>query len=340
VKTDIALPMTGPADPRPAARQAERDGYAALWTTEVKHDPFIALALAASVTERAELGTGIAVAFARSPMTVAVAANDLQALSGGRLLLGLGSQVRAHVTHRFSMPWSQPAARMREFILALRAIWASWQDGTRLSFRGDFYTHTVMTPFFSPGRNPFGPPRVLLAGVGPGMTRVAGEVADGFLVHGFTTERYLREVTVPALDAGRAQAGAGRAGFEISGSPLVAVGRTEAELAAARQGVREQLAFYGSTPAYRPVLDLHGWGELGDELHRLSRRGQWAEMTAAIGDDVLDAFAVSGAPGRIAPALLERYGDLMTRMTLYTPYDLDPAVGQEIAADLRGSGVR
>jgi len=333
MKVDTGVSMTATADSRPAAAEAERAGYAAVWTSEVRHDPFIAVALAAIATERVELGTSIAVAFARNPMTTAVQANDLQQLSQGRLLLGLGSQIRAHITRRFSMPWSHPAARMREYILALRAIWDCWHDGAKLDFRGDFYSHTLMTPFFNPGPSPYGAPRVLLAGVGQAMTRVAGEVADGFLCHGFTTERYLREVTLPALTQGRGDL----AGFEVSGSPLVVTGRTEEEMNEARRGVREQIAFYGSTPAYRPVLERHGWGALSDELHALSRQGRWGQMGTLVDDQVLDAFAVTAEPGQVAAELLRRYGDIMTRMTLYTPYAIDAAVTQRIAADLRGA---
>lgn len=333
MKVDTGVSMTATADSRPAAAEAERAGYAAVWTSEVRHDPFIAVALAAIATERVELGTSIAVAFARNPMTTAVQANDLQQLSQGRLLLGLGSQIRAHITRRFSMPWSHPAARMREYILALRAIWDCWHDGAKLDFRGDFYSHTLMTPFFNPGPNPYGAPRVLLAGVGQAMTRVAGEVADGFLCHGFTTERYLREVTLPALTQGRADL----AGFEVSGSPLVVTGRTEEEMNEARRGVREQIAFYGSTPAYRPVLERHGWGALSDELHALSRQGRWQQMGTLVDDQVLDAFAVTAEPGQVAAELLRRYGDIMTRMTLYTPYAIDAAVTQQIATDLQGA---
>jgi len=323
MKIDTGLPPDAAADTRDAAAAAERAGYAGVWTSEITHDPFLALGLAAVATEAIELGTSIAVAFARNPMSTAVQANDVQLLSRGRLLLGLGSQIKPHITRRFGMPWSHPASRMREFISALRAIWACWQDGTRLSFRGDFYTHTLMTPFFNPGPNPHGAPRVLLAGVGEAMTAVAGEVADGFLCHGFTTERYLREVTMPALARGR---GGGLTGYEVSGSPFVATGRTEAEMEAARRAVREQIAFYGSTPAYRGVLERHGWGELGDELHRLSRHGRWADMGAAIDDEVLHTFAVVAEPGAVAGELMRRYGDLFTRMSLYTPYAIDPEV--------------
>ena len=324
---------TDEVDLRPAAAQAERAGYTGLWTSEVKHDPFIAVALAACATERIDLGTAIALAFARSPMTLAVQANDLQILSQGRLLLGLGSQIKPHITRRFSMPWSHPAARMREYILAMRAIWDCWHNGTKLSFTGEFYSHTLMTPFFNPGPSPYGAPPVMLAGVGAAMTAVAGEVADGFLCHGFTTERYLREVTLPTLAGARP--GGELAGFEVSGSPFVVTGRTDEEMSEARRGVREQIAFYGSTPAYRPVLELHGWGALSEELHGLSRLGKWKEMGEAIDDQVLDAFAVTAEPDQVAAALLHRYGDIMTRMTLYTPYAIDPGVIGQIVAGLQ-----
>jgi probable F420-dependent oxidoreductase len=333
MKVDTTLP--DPVDSREAAAAAQQAGYTGAWTSETKHDPFIALGLAAVATDTIELGTAIAVAFARNPMSMAVQANDLQLLSGGRLLLGLGSQIRPHITRRFSMPWSHPAPRMREYILALRSIWDAWNGGAKLQFRGDFYSHTLMTPFFSPGPNPHGAPRVLLAGVGEAMTAAAGEVADGFLCHGFTTERYLREVTLPALARGR---GGDLAGYEVSGSPFVATGRTEEELDAACRSVRGQIAFYGSTPAYRGVLELHGWGGLSGELHELSLQGRWQDMAAIIDDDVLHTFAVVAEPEAVAPELLRRYGDVMTRMTLYMPYEADPGVTAQIVAGLRAAG--
>ncbi|GAA4686745.1 LLM class F420-dependent oxidoreductase [Pseudonocardia yuanmonensis] len=332
MKIDTSLPLAGSADPREAARRAEEAGYDGLWAAEVTHDPFVALTLAAAVTERAELGTSIAVAFARNPMTLAGTANDLQVLSGGRLLLGLGTQVRAHMTRRFSMPWSQPAARMREFVLAMRAIWDCWADGTRLDFRGEFYSHTLMTPMFVPEPHGFGAPKVLLAGVGPAMTETAGEVADGFLCHGFTTQRYVREVTLPALQRAR---GGELGDFQLVGLPMIATGRTEEELAKAVEGVRAQIAFYGSTPAYRGVLELHGWGALGEELHALSTQGEWERMGTLIDDDVLSAVAVVGEPDAIPPELVRRYGDLFSRCSLYTPWDADPGLVAEIAAGVR-----
>ena len=332
MKVDFSIPIGDPLDARETARQAERDGYDAVWTSEVTYDPFVSLAVAATVTERVQLGTAIAVAFARNPMSVAVLGNDLQQLSRGRLLLGLGTQIKAHITRRFSMPWSQPAKRMREYVLAVRAVWEAWEQGSRLDFRGDFYSHTLMTPMFTPRPHPYGRPPVLLAGVGPAMTEVAGEVADGFLCHGFTTERYLREVTLPALRRGRTDL----SGFEIVGFPMVATGRTEQALAAAAAGARAQIAFYASTPAYRGVLDQHGYGELGEELHTLSLRGEWARMSELIDDTLLREVCVVGTPEEVAAGLRTRYGDIFTRASLYTPSGLDQADLAALIGALRG----
>ena len=307
-----------------SAREAEAAGYDGVWGAETSHDPFLSLALAADATERIELGTSIAVAFARNPMTTAVTANDLQSFSGGRFILGLGSQIKPHITKRFSMPWSHPAARMREFVLAMRAIWDSWHNDTKLDFKGDFYAHTLMTPFFNPGHNPHGPPLVFLAGVGELMTEVAGEVCDGFLCHGFTTERYLREVTIPALERGRAKAGKTMDGFQIAGPSFVVTGGNEEQIATAAAGTRQQIAFYGSTPAYRGVLDLHGWGGLQDDLNKMSKEGKWVEMAELIDDDILNTFAVVGEPEQIAPELKRRYGDVIDRISFYAPYKSNP----------------
>ena len=229
-------------------------------------------------------------------------------------MLGLGSQIKPHITKRFSMEWSHPAPRMREMIMAIRAIWDTWENGTPLAFRGDFYTHTLMTPFFTPERADlagFGVPKIFLAGVGELMTEVAGEVCDGFLCHGFTTEKYLREVTIPALARGRAKAGKTMEGFEIVGPSFVVTGTNEEQLKAAADGTRQQIAFYGSTPAYRGVLEVHGWGELQDELNRLSKQGEWVEMGNLITDEILNTFAVVGTPEtggtRAAPPLRRRH---------------------------------
>jgi probable F420-dependent oxidoreductase len=318
------------------AASREAQGFSGIWTAETDRDPFLPLVLAAEHTSRIELGTSIAVAFARNPMLVANLGNDLQAYSKGRLVLGLGSQIKPHITKRFSMPWGHPAPRMREFILAVRAIWAAWNDGESLNFRGDFYTHTLTTPFFSPPPNPYGVPKVLLAGVGELMTEVAGEVADGFICHAFTTERYLREVTLPALRRGRAKVGRSMEGFEVVGPSFVVTGLTGEELRAAEAGTRQQIAFYGSTPAYRQVLELHGWGELQDDLNRLSRAGHWEQMAELIDDEVLSTFAVVGEPDTIAPELHRRFGDVIQRIDFYAPYDSQPERWQSIIEAVRG----
>src|SRR6266508_481976 len=319
-----------------AAQEAEAAGYDGFWTAETSHDPFFPLLLAAPTTETIELGTGIAVAFARNPMTLAQIGWDLQAFSGGRFLLGLGSQIQPHITKRFSMEWSHPAPRMREFILALHAIWDCWDNGTRLSFRGDFYTHTLMTPFFNPGPNPHGRAKIFLAGVGEKMTEVAGEVADGFLCHAFTTESYLRDVTLPALEKGLAKSGRTLADIQISGPAFVVTGVTEEEMSRSATGTKQQIAFYGSTPAYRGVLEHHGWGGLQDELNALSKQGEWVKMGELIDDDILHTFAVVAEPEKLAVGLQERYGDVVDRISFYAPYKSDPdrwrAVMQQLKA--------
>ena len=307
-----------------AAKKAEAQGYDGVWTAETGHDPFLPLLIGAEHTERLELGTGIAVAFARNPMTTAMTAYDLQAFSRGRLLLGLGSQIKAHIEKRFSMPWSHPAPRMREFILAMRAIWACWQDGAPLQFEGEFYTHKLMTPFFNPGPHEYGVPKVFLAAVGELMTEVCGEVADGMLAHGFTTERYLREVTVPALERGLARAGRARQDFEISCPVFIVTGSDDEQMAKAEEGTRRQIAFYGSTPAYRGVLELHGWGDLQPELNSLSKQGKWVEMGTLIDDEVLNAFAVVAAPAEVPKEIIARFGDVIDRLSFYMPYQTSP----------------
>jgi probable F420-dependent oxidoreductase len=318
-----------------AARRVERLGYDGAWSAETSHDPFLPLGIAAEATEHVQLGTSIAVAFARNPMTLAVVAHDLQVLSQGRFMLGLGSQIKPHITKRYSMPWSRPAARMRELILAIRAIWATWDTGVPLAFRGEFYTHTLMTPMFDPGTNPYGDPAIFLAAVGQRMTEVAGEVADGLLVHAFTTERYLREVTVPALERGAAKAGKTRSDLQISYPGFVVTGRDEQEMQSAADRVRGQIAFYASTPAYRPVLELHGWGDLQSELHALTRRGAWDAMGALIDDEVLDAFAVVAPIDAVPGKILERYGAVVDRFGFYAPYPMGDDEWRELLAGFR-----
>ena len=321
------------------ARELEDAGYSGGWTAETSHDPFLPLLLAAEHTTSLEIGTSIAVAFARNPMTLANTAWDLQSFSKGRFILGLGSQIKPHITKRFSMEWSHPAPRMREMVLAMRAIWDCWLNGTKLEFRGEFYKHTLMTPFFTPEASDisdYGVPKVFLAGVGELMTEVAGEVCDGFICHGFTTEKYLREVTIPALERGRAKAGKTLEGFEIVGPSFVVTGADEADLEKAKAGTRQQIAFYGSTPAYRAVLDIHGWGGLQDELNSLSKQGKWVEMGDVIDDEVLNTFAVVGEADQIAPELHRRYGDVISRISFYAPYKTDASKWGKVLEDLKG----
>lgn len=310
-----------------SAQDAEAAGYSGAWTVELAHDPFLPLTLAAEHTDRLEIGTSIAVAFARSPMTLANTAWDLQAYSKGRFVLGLGSQIKPHIEKRFSMEWSKPAARMREMGLAMRAIWNTWLTGEKLEFRGEFFQHTLMTPMFSPDPSDldgFGPPKMFLAGVGPLMTEVAGEAFDGFICHGFTTEKYLREVTIPALARGRATAGKTLDGFEIVGPSFVVTGNDAEEMEKSAAATRKQIAFYGSTPAYRPVLEMHGWGGLQDELNTLSKRGEWDTMGTLIDDEILNTFAVVAEPEGIALELSSRYGDVIQRLSFSAPSAADP----------------
>jgi probable F420-dependent oxidoreductase len=297
---------------------AEAQGYDGVWVAEVARDPFLPLVTAAANTQRVTLGTSIAVAFARNPMTLAVVANDLHRASQGRFVLGLGSQIEPHITKRFSMPWSHPADRMREMVDALRAIWRCWNEGAPLAFEGTYYRHTLMTPFFNPGANPYGEPPVYLAAVGPRMTAVAGAVADGLFVHPFTTQRYLDEVTLPALDKALAAAGRQRSDITICLPAFVVAGEDDERLEAAAARTRQQIAFYASTPAYRRVLDLHGWGDLQPRLNALSKQGQWTQMAEAIDDEVLHTFAAVGTTEQAAAELRRRYDGIVDRLSFAT----------------------
>jgi len=308
---DLGVRDAAPAAVIDAARRAEVGGFDGIQIPELAHDPLIACALAGSVTERIHTATSIAVAFARNPMTVAQAANDAQLASHGRFSLGLGSQVKPHIEKRFSMPWSAPAPRMREFIAAVRAIWSSWESGERLNVRGEHYTHTLMTPMFSPGKNPYGSPDIWLAAVGPAMTALAGEAADGFIAHAFTTPEYLAEVSLPALADGRARSG--RTSTDVILTPFVVTGSDEKERAAAEKAVRSQISFYASTPSYRPVMELHGWEDAADALHAASRRGEWDQMAQLITDDMMQAFATFCAPEDLRATLEARFGPFAAR---------------------------
>jgi probable F420-dependent oxidoreductase len=335
VKIDASIAgRFGPAADQ--ARAYEAAGYDGVWSTEAAHDPFLPLAVVANQTSRVQLGTAIAVAFAHSPLSVAQVAQDLQVESDGRFVLGLGSQVKAHITRRYSMEWGRPAARMREFILALRAIWSSWNEGHDLDFRGDFYAHTLMPPFFRPDPCPAGAPPVFLAGVNTHMTEVAGEVADGFLAHPFTTEQYLRQVTVPALEAGRRRRADGPGPLEVALPVFLVTGQDEKHYLEAKQVAQSQIAFYASTSTYRPVLAVHGWEGLQTELARLARGGRWDKMSALIDDEVLDAFAIVGPPSELAPAIRRRFDGIVHRVSVYEPRAADDAVIAALVSELAG----
>jgi probable F420-dependent oxidoreductase len=335
MKVDGGILVDDPAEAGPLARRLEAAGYDGGFSFEGRHDPFLPLAVAAQQTERLELMTGIAIAFARNPMLLANLGFDLQLLSKGRFVLGLGTQIRPHIERRFSMTWSHPARRMRELVLAVRAIWDCWQNGSRLDFRGEFYSHTLMTPVFHPGPNPHGLPRIFCAGVGPRMTEVVGEVADGFFVHPFHTVDFLCSSSIPALERGLARADRKREDFEIVGQVILATGDTEEELLAARNGARAQISFYGSTPAYRPVLEHLGRGELQTELHRLSKRGRWLEMAALVDDELLEQVAVVGPRDRIPKLLVERYGQLVDRLALVAPFAPDEELWSDVVAAVK-----
>jgi probable F420-dependent oxidoreductase len=339
--------MTVPTEDVRAARtiytELEAVGYDRAFSFEAKHDPFLPLAVAAEHTSTLELGTAIAIAFARTPMTLANLAWDLQAITGGRFTLGLGSQIAPHITERFSMPWSAPVRRLREMVTAIHAIWDSWEHGAPLSFEGEFYTHTRMIPAFNPGPTGFARPRILTAGFGPAMTSVAGEVADGFLVHPLNSRRSLMELTVPAIErgltwAGRPALGDAASTFDLTVVTIVVTGRTEEEFVRSREAVRQQIAFYGSTPAYLPVFELHDRGELHPILKARGAAGEWAEMAELIDDEFLNEIAVIGEPGQAAATarqLRERLAGVSERVSLVNNRAPDPAHFAELVAALR-----
>lgn len=330
----------GMLDSAKAAKEIEDFGYSGLLSAEVKHDPFLPLAIAASATQKIELSTSIAVAFARTPMLLANIANDLQVLSQGRFVLGLGTQIKAHITRRFDMPWGHPAPRLAEMIEAIHAIFTAWETGEKLDFRGEFYNNTLMTPMFTPEPHEFGRPKIFCAAVGAVMTETISRVSDGLLPHGFSTEQYFREVTLPAVEKGLAKSGRSRDDFQISAPGFVVTGATEEDFNKTKEAVRKQISFYGSTPAYKPVFEVHGWGELGDQLHRLSVSSdadKWDTMATLIDDDVLYTFAVVAEPDKLAGAILERYGDVVDRMHLTRIQGLPDDQMQAILSELQAA---
>ncbi|HCO60745.1 MAG TPA: LLM class F420-dependent oxidoreductase [Porticoccaceae bacterium] len=335
MKVDGELPM-GMNKITDRIGQMVEAGYTGAQTVETGHDPFLPLVLAAEHSRNIDLITAIAVAFARNPMNLAAIGNDLNAYSEGRFILGLGSQIRAHIEKRFSMPWSKPAARMREMIEAMRAIWANWYDGEPLNFRGEFYKHTLMTPVFTPTTSEHGPPRVFIAAVGPMMTQVAADLCDGMLVHPLTSVHYLREHTLPVIEKGLSARGKLRSDFELSYPVFVVSGQTEEEFMASDKAVRERIAFYSSTPAYKRVLEAHGWENLQPELNQMSKQGLWAEMGMLISDEILNTFAVVGEPQTIVPRIRERYAGLVDRITInfsFASPEQRPALIRELGSE-------
>ena len=301
-------------------RAAESLGFAGLWTSETKHDSFLPLAVAANNTKRLDLGTSIAIAFSRSPMTMAQISWDLQELSGGRFILGLGTQVKAHIERRFSMPWDRPAARLEDYILALRAIWRSFQTKEPLDYKGEFYQHTLMTPFFNPGPIEHAAIPIYIAGVNTRLARLAGELCDGFHIHPFHTPEYVRQIVKPAIKEGAERKNRNPEEIKLATSVFVITGETEEEVEEQREKMRAQTAFYASTPSYRVVLEVHGWEKVGEELGKLARDKKWDEMPNLITDEMLRTFAVEATLDEVGPALRERYEGLMDRVALYVPF--------------------
>jgi probable F420-dependent oxidoreductase len=305
------------------AHAVEDYAFSGLWTSETAHNPFLPLTHAAAATRRIELGTAIAVAFPRSPMVTAQIAWDLAAQSGGRFLLGLGTQVKPHIEKRFSSQWGAPAPKLREYIESMRAIWHSFQTGAPLRYAGEHYKFTLLTPFFAPAPIPTPDIPVYIAGVNAHLCRLAGELCQGFHVHPFHTERYLRELILPNIDAGAAKAGRTRADCALTCAVFVVTGRDESEMRDNAGIVRAQIAFYASTPTYRAVMDMHGWGDLHERLNVMSRAGKWGEMGDLIDDAMLDAFAVRAPYDQLAQMVQARYAGLLDRVGYYFPFNPD-----------------
>ncbi|MBM3127145.1 MAG: TIGR03617 family F420-dependent LLM class oxidoreductase [Chloroflexi bacterium] len=319
MKFDVNILTPNLLDAPDLIRAAEDVGFDCLWTSETQHDPFLPLALAAEHTTRIHLGTAIAVAFARSPTVIAQTAWDLQSASRGRFILGLGTQVKAHIERRFGMTWDAPAPRLREMILALRALWRAWQGDGAINFRGEFYKITLMTPFFNPGPIEHPDIPIFIAGVNEHLCRVAGEVCQGFHVHPFHTVEYIRQIVLPNIAAGAALANRTRADLELSSTLFVATDDAE------REAVRAQIAFYASTPSYKAILDVHGWGEINKQLGRLAARQRWDEMPALVSDELLNAVAIVAPLEEIPARIHARYAGVLDRVALYLPFLIDEA---------------
>ena len=312
IKIDCSMITRDPSEASEQSQQLEALGYDGAYTFEGPHDPFLPITAAALATTNLHLMTSIAVAFSRNPMTLANLGYDLQLMSKGRFTLGLGSQIKPHITKRYSMPWSSPANRMKEMVRAIKAIWACWHYGEDLNFKGEFYQHTLMTPFFNPGENPFGLPKIYVAGVGPLMTQAASESADGFLVHPFHTTSFLENITMPSLKTGLDISG--KQDFDISVGVMVATGKNDEDISKAREACKAQIGFYGSTPAYKIVLEQHGWEGVQVDLNKLTKQGYWEKIPELISDEMLETIAVTGTPDEVSAQIFERYEKLATRI--------------------------
>lgn len=329
MKFDIALAPANLSEIPSLAKRAESLGASCLWTTETQHDPFLPHVLAAEHTTQIELGTAVAIAFARSPMTVAHTSWDLAAQSNGRFILGLGTQVKPHIERRFGMTWPEsPVGKLREFMGAVRAVWQAWQSGDRLNFRGEHFKLTLMTPFFNPGviKNPKIP--IYIAGVNSPLIKLAGEAADGFHVHPHHSRKYLAEVVLPNLEEGAKKAGRSRRDVVVACTSFVAIGENEGSRSGMREAMRSQIAFYASTPTYHSVMDIHGWNIQREQLTALASKGQWDEMTKVITDEMLAEFVVEGTWEDIGVTLRKKYEGLADRVSLYLPFTLDANDGQ------------
>ena len=318
-----------------AVAAAEAAGYDGVLTMENRHEPFLALAVAATASRRIELGTAVAIAFPRSPMVVANVCWDLQTASRGRFVLGIGPQIRPHIEKRFSTRWSAPVPRLREYVQALRAIWRSWQTGERLRFEGEHYTFSLMTPNFTPASTGQPMVPVTIAAVGPRSLRLAGEVADGVRLHGFCTRRYLEEVCLPRIAEGMARSGRKRESFEVTGGGFFATGATDEEVADAVEWVRYRVAFYGSTPSYWPVLERHGLGDLGRKLNRMTKEGAWGRIASEIDDDTVRLFAAVGRHDEIARAVERRFGGAVDTVYSSLSMDMRPELPPDLVQDIR-----
>lgn len=338
MKVDFYFPPSPPDGAREAARHAAALGYDGFFSAETQYDPFFPLLMAGVEAPSLELGTAIAVAFPRSPAVTAMTAWDLARLSRGKFLLGLGTQVRAHIVRRFATTWDRPGPRLRDYILAVRAIWEAWQTSTPLKYEGDFYNLSLMTPFFDPGPIPDPGIPIYIAGVGPRLSRLAGEICDGFHVHPFHTTRYLDKVVLPGIAEGAGRAGRSMSEVVRATTVFVMTGETDAEIEQAMEPVRQQISFYASTPSYRPVLEANDW-DFGDELNAMSKRGQWGEMAAVVPDEAVLEVGVAAPIDRLGTAIRERYGDRVQRVGFYTigsALGTDPEAVTEVIRQIRG----